>query len=125
MTSLRGVSSEEQVEPYPATTPTEDEEPRGVDLWIMPYLRDSALWPVLIVLIVHVVAFGTPILLYAVRDQRPGPIIGVAILVLLSLRGFVWEIRTRKTFGAISWLIVVSWISSFVAAYFANRHDFL
>jgi hypothetical protein len=43
----------------------------------------------------------------------------------MTLRGFRWEIRTRNEFGAISWLIVVSWIASFVAAYFADRHDFL
>jgi hypothetical protein len=96
-----------------------------VDLWIMPYIRDVSLWPVLVVLIVHVVAFVTPVLLYAIREQRTGPIVCVGIVVLLSLRGIYWEMQARKTFGAISWLIVVSWVSSFVAAYFANLHDFL
>ena len=121
MTSLRGVSSEEQTEPLPS----DDEEPQGVDLWIMPYLRDSALWPVLIVLIVHLVAFVAPALLFAIRDRRIGALVAISIVVLLSLRGVYWEIRNRKTFGAISWLIVVCWLSSFVAAYFANLHDFL
>ena len=121
MTSLRGVSSEQQTE----SLPLRDEEPQGVDLWVMPYLRDSALWPVLVVLIAHVVAFVAPVLLYAVRDGRIGPRVAIGIVVLLSLRGIYWEIRSRKTFGAIAWLIVVCWLSSFVAAYFANLHDFL
>lgn len=121
MPSLRGVTNEEQLEPLPS----EDEEPHGVDLWIMPYIRDSSLWAVLFVLMAHVVAFVTPLLLYAVRDGRVGPLIAMGIVVLLSVRGIVWEIRARKTFGAISWLIVACWIGSFVAAYFANRHDFL
>lgn len=125
MPSLRGVSSSEQTEALASRDAERDEEPHGVDLWIMPYIRDVSLWPVLVVLIVHVVAFVTPVLLYAIRDSRTGPIFAIGIVVLLSLRGIYWEIRSRKTFGAISWLIVVSWVSSFVAAYFANLHDFL
>jgi hypothetical protein len=109
----------------PNETDRESEDPQGVDLWVMPYIRDSSLWPVLIVLIVHVVAFIAPLLLYAVRDQRTGPIIAMLFIAGMTLRGFRWEIRTRNEFGAISWLIVVSWIASFVAAYFADRHDFL
>ena len=112
-------------EPNSNTTDRESEDPQGVDLWVMPYIRDSSLWPVLIVLIVHVVAFIAPLLLYAVRDQRIGPIIAMFFIAGMTLRGFRWEIRTRNEFGAISWLIVVSWIASFVAAYFADRHDFL
>lgn len=94
-------------------------------MWIMPYLRDSSLWPVLIVLVVHVVAFVAPVMLYAVRDRRAGPIVALVILALLTLRGFRWEIHSRKKFGAISWLIVTTWIASCIAAYCANLYDFL
>ena len=101
-----------------------EEDPQGIDMWIMPYLREPSLGPVLVVIIAHIVAFVAPVLLYAVRDQRPGPIVAIVVIALLSLRGFRWEIRTRNGFGAISWLIVVSWVGSFVAAYFANLHNF-
>jgi hypothetical protein len=103
----------------------ETEEPRGFDLWIMPYISDSSLWPILVVLIIHVAAFVTPLILYSVRDGRPGPTVAAGIVILLSLRGFYWERMARKKFGAISWLIVTCWITSCVAAYFANLHDFL
>ena len=107
------------------STDEEDEEPSGVDLWIMPYLTDSSLWAVLIVLIIHVAAFVAPLVLYAVRDRRMGPGAATAIVVFLTLRGFYWERKTRKKFGAISWLIVTCWITSFVVAYFGDRYDFL
>lgn len=121
MTSLREVPHD-TVSDEPVS---DSENPQGVDMWIMPYLRDSTLWPVLIVLIVHVVAFVAPVMLYAVRDRRGGPIVALVILALLTLRGFRWEIHSRKKFGAISWLIVTIWIASCIAAYWANFYDFL
>ena len=102
----------------------ENDDPHGVDLWIMPYIRDSSLWPVLVVFILHIAAFLAPVLLYAVRDARIGPIVAVAVVGVLTLRGFRWEMRARNQFGAISWLIVVSWAVSAIAAFFADRHDF-
>lgn len=120
MASLREVPPDEVAD----ATVSDTEEPQGVDMWIMPYLRDSSLWPVLVVLVLHVVAFVSPIFLYAVRDRRAGPMVALAILILLTLRGFRWEIRSREKFGAISWLIVVTWLTSVVAAYFADLADF-
>jgi hypothetical protein len=104
---------------------SDSEDPHGVDMWIMPYLRDSSLWPVLVVLVLHVVAFVVPVLLFAARDRRTGAIFALGVLMLLTLRGFRWEIRSREKFGAISWLIVATWITSLLAAYLANRYDFL
>lgn len=102
-----------------------EDDPHGVDLWVMPYIRDSTLWPVLIVLIAHVVAFVSPVLLLALRDRRPGPMVTGVVLVLLSLRGFHWEVQARRKFGAISWIIVTTWVASLVAAYFGDRFDVL
>lgn len=121
MPDLKDVSRD----PPPTAEDREAEDPHGVDLWVMPYLRDSSLWPVLVVLIAHVVAFIAPLMLYAVRDARGGPMIGMGIVAFFTIRGFRWEMRTRNQFGAISWLIVVSWVASAVAAFFAGRYDFL
>lgn len=119
MTDLKKVLPEDA-----AANDPRDEDPHGVDLWIMPYIRDSSLWPVLIVLVAHVVAFVTPVLLFAVRDARIGPMIAIGVLAILTVKGFRWEMRTRRAFGAISWLIVVCWTASAIAAYFADRSNF-
>jgi hypothetical protein len=121
MSSLREVSKD-KVGDEPIS---DTEDPQGVDMWIMPYLRDSSLWPVLVVMVVHVMAFVSPVLLYAVRDRRPGPIIALVVVSLLTLRGFRWEMRSRNKFGAISWLIVITWVASAIAAYFASLYNFL
>ena len=42
----------------------------AVDRWVMPYITDSTLWPVLLVIMAHVVAFVAPVLLFAVRDRH-------------------------------------------------------
>ncbi|MFT5441824.1 MAG: hypothetical protein ACI8W3_000866 [Myxococcota bacterium] len=102
----------------------ETDDPSGVDLWIMPYITDVSLWPVLVVIVVHVVAFVAPVILYAARG-RSGPIVATVIVVLLTFRGFYWERQTRNKFGAISWLIVTTWIASVIAAYLGGRYDFL
>jgi hypothetical protein len=50
-------------------TSDEDEPMPFVDRWLLPYVEDSALWPVLIVLLAHVAAFVTPVTLFAIRDR--------------------------------------------------------
>ena len=55
----------------PETRPPD--EPRDwVDRFILPFVRESTLWPVLIVLVAHVVAFVAPALLFAVVADRTG-----------------------------------------------------
>ncbi len=61
----------------------------GWQSWVMPYLEDSALGPVLIVIVIHVVAFKL-------------------------LRA---DIAHNGRLGKISWLLISTWLLSFIAAY--------
>lgn len=91
----------------------------------MPYVQDSTLWPVLLVVIAHIVAFVAPVMLLAVRDRILGPILTLLILCGLSGRVFAYDWRARRRPGPFSWIVVSCWLGSVVAAYFADLHDFL
>jgi len=93
--------------------------------WLLPYVEDSTLWPVLVVVIVHVVAFVAPILLFAVRDGRAIGMVGTLGLAFLSVQTVRYELRRRHKAGALTWVLVVTWILSIVAAVAAERTGFM
>jgi hypothetical protein len=92
-------------------------QPDGVERWILPYLEESTLWPVLIVLVAHIVAFVAVALLFAIRDHRTLAIAVVAMLALFSPRVVRYEWRRRGRPASLSVGLAVIWICSFVAAY--------
>ena len=64
--------------------PRPEPAPRDwIDRFILPFVREPTLWPVLIVLIAHAVAFLGPAMLFAVRDQGRGSIAVLALLAAL------------------------------------------
>lgn len=109
-----------------AETGVEDEEPlSSFDRWVMPYLEDSALWPVLIVIIAHIVAFTAPVLLFAFRDRR---FVGMAALLLMgfaSVQAVRYDLGRRGRPAAITGLLTACWVLSSAAAYFASEWGLL
>lgn len=117
-----------QLVPPPGSEPKgepDDGEPRGVDLWIMPYLRDSALWPVTLVVIAHAVAFFAVVLLAVARDRSPAAIGGLGVLGYLSLLAVRFEVKREGSPRGITGLIVVTWLLSAVTAYYGGRWGYI
>lgn len=117
-------------EPDEATAqPEEEGEGTGqrpfVERWILPYVEDPALWPVLLVVIAHVVVFLAPLELYAVRDFHVLSIGVLLWLAFMSVQAVRDEVRHIGRFGTIGWLLAVTWALSFVAAYFGGRWDII
>jgi hypothetical protein len=98
--------------------------PSTFEEWVMPYVEDSTLWPVLLVVIVHMMAFIAPVMLLAVRDRLLGPFLTLGILGGLSVWVFVYDWRVRQRPGPFSWIVVSCWLGSLVMAYYADLHDF-
>ncbi len=89
----------------------------GWQSWVMPYLEDSALGPVLIVIVIHVVAFMAPVILFAVVD-RSIPAMAVNVwLIYLSYKLLRTDVAHHGSLGKISWLLIATWLLSFIAAY--------
>jgi len=120
------MSAVDENDESPDRNPQNDaEDPRGVDMWVMPYLRDSTLWPVLFVMAAAVVAFVAPVMVYAFRDGQLRSFPALAVLAFLTFKIIRWEARERERFGAISRLIVILWGAAAIAAYLAGQRGFL
>lgn len=95
-----------------------------VDRWILVFVREPTLWPVLLVVIGHAVALVGPLFLWAIRDGRSGPAVTLVLLAALSVAGIVWELRRRGP-GALTGLLLSTWTLSAAAAVAANRYELL
>jgi hypothetical protein len=102
--------------PGPAHDP---DAPRGVDLWLAPFFRDSTLWPVLAVVIMIFVLFGAWGLLLAAFERNVFALCAMVIAFWVSVDVVI---RNRRRGGArlIVGCIVGFWALSIGAATVAH-----
>jgi hypothetical protein len=108
----------------PKEEPPEREELRARDI-VMRYFEDSALWPVLFVILAHIIAVVAFILLLSVRDKNFGTIGASGGLVYLTFVIMRWEWRERHALRTLSITLVAIWILSAVVAYYGHKLHFL
>lgn len=103
--------------------PSEPEpEPRDwVDRFILPFVRESTLWPVLIVLIAHAVAFIGPAMLFAVRDGSRASAVVVALLLVASALVVRFEWRRDHRLAALTITTAVTWLASVAFAWISHE----
>lgn len=110
---------------YPVGNEPEEadaEEARsGVERWILPYFHDSSLWPVLFVVLAHLVAFLVPVVLFAFRDRSLAGIAAAGLLFYMSFQTIRWEWKRGGRPGPLSGTVVAVWTLAGVAGYFADR----
>jgi hypothetical protein len=102
-----------------------DREPKGelwVDRWILPAVRESTLFPLLLVVIGHVAAFVAPALLFAVRDRQLGAQVGVLALIVLTSGCVRFEIRRHRRPDLLSLILLATWLLSGAAAWACDRY---
>jgi hypothetical protein len=95
-----------------------------VDRWILVFVREPTLWPVLLVVIGHAVVLVGPLFLWSFRDGRSGPALALVLLAALSAAAIVWELRRRGP-GALTALLLSTWTLSAAAALAAHRYELL
>ncbi len=107
-------------------TPTEEREidpdagwPPFVAQWVLPYVRDSMLWPVLLALLGHLwVALGG-LMVSSVRDgdnRAQRWLVGVAVLSLVPI---ATELRAIRRPGGLTVVVVGSWVLAAIIGYAA------
>lgn len=99
--------------------------PEWVEKWVLPYLGETALWPVLIAVIGHVVALLTLVVLTAWREPLPIGAFGLGLMLVITSRLAWVEIRFYKRPGAMSGFIALCWALSFGGAIFAEHTGLL
>ncbi len=98
-------------------------EDRGnpLDRWVIPYIEDSTLWPVLIVILAHAGAFLAPLLLWIFRDGRWLGLPILLWLLWLTYKGVAYERRVRERYGAFGAVLTLWWIVATVMAYYGDQ----
>ncbi|MFQ5698135.1 MAG: hypothetical protein ACE5IL_07605 [Myxococcota bacterium] len=108
---------------FPRSSPSP--ELPWLERWLLPYMRESLLWPVLAAIVGHIVAVVAPALLYALRDHSPLGALALALLLALSVGGAHEEVRQCGRPGALGGVILVTWILSGAVALAADHYGLL
>jgi hypothetical protein len=106
--------SESRDEVNPANDPI-------VERVVMPFLRESTLWPVLIVLVADVALAIAMVLLLALRDRRIASMGALAGLVGLTVAAVSKELRRGRP-GVLCGLALVSWLLGAALAAVADHY---
>lgn len=98
--------------------------PGWIERWVMPYVAESGLWPVLAALLGHVVLVIAPVLLGLWRGN-PAMALPLTVMIMIS----VWIIRTEWAgYGRparASVVVGLTWCAAVVLAYVGDRTDLL
>ena len=103
----------------PVRTHHEEHAPLA-DRLIAPYFRDAALWPVTLVLLVHVVLGIAVGVLAAWRSGAGFALAWIGALALLSVAAWLRDARAHR-FGLASRTLAGSWLVGLVCAVVADR----
>ncbi len=105
--------------------PAGDEPQDAFGRWVLPYFEDSALWPVLLVVVAVLAATLTPVLLNAIRHLDLRAILATLVLLIATGRGIRWEWRTRGRPGGVSASLVAIWVMALAAVVYGSRTGLL
>ena len=86
----------------------------------MPYIRESTLWPILIVVLAHLVAFLAPMFLLAVRDGSGGAWFAIVVTGAITLWAAWGELRAHGRPGAFLVIALLTWVASGALAVAVN-----
>jgi len=100
------------------------ERPDFVDRFVRPFVQESTLWPVLVVVIGHAAVGIALLLLQGVRDGSLAAWAALALLAWLSLHAPVYEARRQRRPGPLSAIVLAGWALGAVLAALADRAGF-
>ena len=95
--------------------------PVWIETWVLPYVREPSLWPVLVALLGHVVVGIAPLVLYVVRtgSVEAGLVLVGLVLASVGLVGF--EVFRFRWPGGVTAALVATWATSLGLAWVADR----
>ena len=96
-----------------------------VDTWLMPYVRDSSLWSILFIFLVHIVLFIAAALLWSARDQNFAAVGALLLLAWLSSECVRSDFRKHRRPAAMSAVIVAVWALSVGVAMLGDYYGLL
>jgi hypothetical protein len=98
----------------------EPETGRALDRHLLEYVRDPALWPVLVTVLAVAGTLLTSVLLFAWRARNPFSLAALFALVLATVVAVEADVRRRRL-GAGSGILLGLWAASAAAAVLVVR----
>ena len=99
--------------------------PAWVEQWILPYLEDMSLWPVLVAVLGHVLVVLVPLELAFVRGPNLAALAVLSVLLVVTAEVVRMELRAL---GRPRWLTLIAvgmWAASVPCAYYAGTTGIL
>jgi hypothetical protein len=94
--------------------------PPWVEQWVLPYVDDIALWPVLFALLGHVAVILVPLMVQVIRNQSL-PALGVLGVLLWNTSLIVrMELRATGRPGRLTAAMVLTWVASLPLAWWTE-----
>lgn len=99
----------------------EGETPRDekIERFLRPFIEDSTLWPVSLVVLVHAVVFTAVLVLFAVRDRRLWALVGMAALLAMTGEWVYRDLRRRRI-GVATGALAACWVLAALVAWAAS-----
>jgi predicted alpha/beta hydrolase family esterase len=107
----------------PPASSSEEDDPHlpFAERWVAPFVREPLLWPVMIVIVAHAVAFLAPVLLLALRERRLAALGALTGVIVLSGAAVRAELARLHRPGVVCGLLAATWGLAVVAALVAHR----
>ena len=95
--------------------------PPWVQEWVLPYLSEPALWPVLVALLGHVVVVIVPLMLAVARHGSVAAALALVGLLGGSVAVVRWEWRVHGRPSGVTVAVLSTWLMSLVSAWGADH----
>lgn len=96
-----------------------------IDRYLLPAIRESTLFPLLLVVIGHVVAFIAPALLFSLRDRSFGAMFALFAIGVLTVQCVRFEVGRHGRPDVLSAIIGATWVASGAAAWACDHYHLL
>jgi len=96
--------------------------PPWVKNWILPYIQEPTLWPVLFALLGHVVVIIAPMMLFVQRHGSVKSLIGLCLMAFVSAAFIRFELKYRRRPGGVSFTVLLTWASAAGLAWISDYY---
>ena len=88
---------------------------------LLPYVKESTLWPVFFVLVAHLIIGLALLVLSSFLHKNVGGMLGLALSLFLSGVACQFEREHRGKLGGLTAVVVSGWLLTFGVAYGAHH----
>ena len=101
------------------------EWPSWFNKWVLPYVSESAMWPVLFALWAHAVMGLAVVVSLTLRANVFLGLAGMAILLSITGRAIWFEIEVLKRPGWLALFCLITWLAGILTGYWGTMYNII